>query len=58
LVLSVCALCCLAGAATVKTPNILHIHADDHRPDGLNALRNEVLKTPNLDALVASGTHF
>ncbi len=39
-------------------PNILHIHADDHRPDGLHALGNDALKTPNLDTLVESGTTF
>jgi arylsulfatase A-like enzyme len=39
-------------------PNILHIHADDHRADGLRALGNKVLHTPNLDALVERGTSF
>ena len=39
-------------------PNILHIHADDHRADGLHALGNKVLQTPNLDALVARGMTF
>ena len=41
-----------------QKPNILHIHADDHRPDGLHALGNKVLKTPNLDTLVARGITF
>jgi arylsulfatase A-like enzyme len=41
-----------------KLPNILHIHADDHRPDGLHALGNPLLITPNLDLLVASGITF
>ena len=38
--------------------NILHIHADDHRADGLKALGNDLLKTPNLDELVNTGTTF
>lgn len=46
------------GAAATPPPNILHIHADDHRPDGLHALGNPVLQTPNLDRLVASGMTF
>jgi len=45
-------------AAQPPKPNILHIHADDHRPDGLHALGNALLQTPNLDALVASGMTF
>ena len=39
-------------------PNILHIHADDHRPDGLHALGNPLLQTPNLDSLVERGMTF
>jgi arylsulfatase A-like enzyme len=46
-----------SGLAAVR-PNILHIHADDHRPDGLRALGNPLLHTPNLDTLVARGTTF
>ena len=42
-----------AADAPAKRPNILHIHADDHRADGLGALGNPVVKTPNLDTLVA-----
>lgn len=38
--------------------NILHIHTDDHRPDGLRALGNPVLQTPNLDSLVERGMTF
>ena len=47
-----------AFAATPRSPNILHLHADDHRPDGLRALGNPILETPNLDTLVARGTTF
>jgi len=46
-----------AAPATTK-PNILHIHADDHRPDGLLALGNPLLVTPNLDSLVERGMTF
>ncbi len=38
--------------------NILHIHADDHRADGLHALGNPLLVTPNLDTLVERGMTF
>ena len=48
----------IAAAADSARPNILHIHADDHRPDGLHALGNPLLRTPNLDALVADGFVF
>ncbi len=41
-----------------KRPNILHIHADDHRADGLHALGNSILQTPNLDWLVEHGMTF
>lgn len=46
----------ISGAVT--RPNILHIHADDHRPDGLRALGNPLLQTPNLDSLVEQGAAF
>jgi arylsulfatase A-like enzyme len=45
-------------AVAAPKPNILHIHTDDHRPDGLHALGTDVLKTPNLDTLVESGMTF
>ncbi len=45
--------------ATEKAkPNILHIHADDHRPDGLHALGNPLLITPHLDTVVERGMVF
>jgi len=47
-----------AQTPSTRRPNILHIHADDHRPDGLRALGNPVLKTPNLDTLVERGMTF
>jgi arylsulfatase A-like enzyme len=51
----------LHAADTAKLkgkPNILHLHADDHRADGLRALGTAMLQTPNLDTLVARGTTF
>ena len=46
------------NAAEKSRPNILHIHADDHRADGLHALGNPLLVTPNLDALGERGMTF
>lgn len=46
------------NAAEKMRPNILHIHTDDHRPDGLHALGNPMLQTPHLDALVETGMTF
>lgn len=48
----------LAATAAPGKPNILHIHADDHRPDGLHALGNRLLQTPHLDRLVERGFVF
>ena len=48
----------MTQAQSRKLPNILHIHADDHRSDGLHALGNPLLITPNLDLLVTSGVTF
>jgi len=45
-------------AQALKLPNILHIHSDDHRPDGLHALGNPLLITPNFDSLVERGITF
>ncbi len=52
------ALGCCCSALHATPPNILHIHADDHRADGLAALGHPFVKTPNLDTLVARGTVF
>lgn len=62
LLLILLAALCLHGrplpAAEARKLNILHIHADDHRADGLHALGNELLQTPNLDTLVERGRTF
>ena len=39
-------------------PNIVFILSDDQRYDGIHALGNTEIITPNLDALVAKGTTF
>jgi arylsulfatase A-like enzyme len=39
-------------------PNILLIHADQHRWDCIGACGNPDLRTPNLDALAAEGTNY
>lgn len=45
-------------AATAERPNVLVLHADDLQPDGIAALGNGRLHTPNLDRLVGRGTAF
>ncbi len=47
-----------AAGEAPQRPNILHIHADDHRADGLGAFGHPVVQTPNLDTLVARGFTF
>lgn len=41
-----------------QPPNILILFTDMQRADTIHALGNEVIKTPNLDRLVAEGTSF
>lgn len=57
-VLMACGALTSGAEATTKRPNILHVHADDHRADCLGALGHPVVKTPNLDALVRQGLTF
>lgn len=45
----------LLGAAK---PNIVFIFTDDHRADAMSCAGNPHLKTPHLDSLAATGTHF
>ena len=44
--------------APAKAPNVLFLFADYQRPDTIAAFANEVIKTPNLDALVKRGFTF
>jgi arylsulfatase A-like enzyme len=41
-----------------RRPNILLIHADQHRIDCLGAYGNREVRTPNLDALAADGVTY
>jgi len=41
-----------------EAPNILFIFTDDQRWDALGYAGNEIIQTPNLDALAAQGTYF
>ncbi len=45
-------------ASSVEAPNILFIFTDDQRWDALGYAGNEIIQTPNLDALAAQGTYF
>lgn len=47
-----------SGAGNVKRPNIVFIFADDLTFDGVHALGNDEIETPNLDKLVANGVTF
>lgn len=42
----------------LKQPNVLLLFTDDQRFDTIAALGNDVIKTPNIDKLVARGTAF
>ncbi len=50
--------CLQLCAAPARHLNILHLHADDLRADGVHALGNAVVQTPNIDTLVERGTTF
>ncbi|MBL8233665.1 MAG: sulfatase-like hydrolase/transferase [Bryobacterales bacterium] len=47
-----------AGAQAARRPNVLLIMTDQHRMDALGAYGNQVIRTPNLDALARGGTRF
>ena len=47
-----------ASASPAQKPNVLFLLADDLRPDGIGALGNPNVKTPNLDKLVERGFVF
>jgi arylsulfatase A-like enzyme len=42
----------------MSRPNILLVHADQHRADCLGIAGHPQLQTPNLDALARAGVHF
>ena len=41
-----------------ERPNILIIHADQHRFDAIGSAGNVFVETPNLDRLAAHGARF
>jgi len=43
---------------TTTRPNILLVHADQHRADCLGAAGNPDVQTPNIDALAAEGVRY
>jgi len=47
-----------AAASSAKQPNILFVFADDQTFEGIRALGNDEIETPNLDKLVANGVTF
>jgi arylsulfatase A-like enzyme len=48
----------LANSASADQPNIVFFFADDQTIDTLGCYGNEVVKTPNIDALARRGTQF
>ncbi|MBT8043788.1 MAG: sulfatase [Verrucomicrobiae bacterium] len=48
----------VGSAMADDRPNLLFILSDDHRADELSCAGNKILKTPELDKLVASGVRF
>ena len=47
-----------AATSSAKRPNILFIFADDQTFEGIRALGNDEVQTPNLDRLVKNGVTF
>jgi arylsulfatase A-like enzyme len=47
-----------ASDGPTKRPNVLLIMTDQHRKNAIGAYGNPVVKTPNLDALAATGVRF
>ena len=56
--LSLFLLALIPSAVAADRPNVLFIFADDQRADTIAALGNPLIKTPNLDRLVARGVAF
>lgn len=46
----------ITSGFAAERPNILLLVSDDQRPDTVAALGNSIIKTPNLDRLVRTGT--
>ncbi|WDQ19572.1 sulfatase [Rhodopirellula sp. P2] len=58
LLLAFCWNACLVSTATAEQPHILFIMADDMGWKDLHCQGNEVLRTPNIDALAEAGVRF
>src|ERR1700760_2174569 len=56
--MSVFLLCAAVSAAGAEKFNVLFLFSDDQRADTIAGLGNTHISTPNLDALVKSGTTF
>ena len=41
-----------------KKPHVILLINDEHRPDVLSVEGNTIVRTPNLDRLLAEGTYF
>ncbi|MFY0598119.1 MAG: sulfatase-like hydrolase/transferase [Cyclobacteriaceae bacterium] len=60
----ICVLLALSSNASTldkkkpKKPNVLVIYTDDHRYSGVQALGQQKVKTPNMDALATDGVAF
>ena len=50
-------LCCLSASAADR-PNILLIMSDEHNAAVAGCYGNDIVRTPNLDALAATGVAF
>ena len=46
------------SSGQIQQPNVLIIHADQHRIDCLGAYGNKDIRTPNIDALAADGVRY
>ena len=58
LVASIVLLASLTGSVRAERPNIVFFFADDQTTSTLGCYGNEVIQTPNIDALASRGTRF
>jgi len=56
--LSAAAVSSVAGAASVRPPNVLFVMTDQHRHDALSCAGRGFFQTPNIDRLAAEGVRF
>lgn len=48
----------VAACSAGRRPNVLFIFSDDHRYNAIHAIGNNIIQTPNIDALVENGVTF